>query len=126
MDITRFHERWPNTRPTSPATCDRRIDIDANHGESGEDGDRVDGKVDLLDVIVIEKSDGDKVEKLEFQVVQLVEDEDGEEYAVAYSEAADEFVITDGTGQLLEDNELAQEILDEFLILAEESEIEKP
>jgi len=77
-------------------------------------------------VIVIEKRDGDKVENLEFQVVQLVEDEDGAEYAVAYSEAADEFVITDGTGQLLEDNELAQEILDEFLVLAEESEIEKP
>ena len=77
-------------------------------------------------MIVIEKTDGDNVEKLEFQVVQLVEDEDGNEYAVAYSEVADEFVITDGLGRLLEDNALAQEILDEFLILAEESEIEKP
>ena len=117
MDITRFHERWPNTRPTSPATCDRRIDIDANNGEAAEPRED-DGKVDLLDVIVVETMDG---EKHEYEVVGLVDDEEHNEYAVAFSEKADEFIVTDVHGKLLDDDELAQEILDDFFVLSEES-----
>jgi hypothetical protein len=40
---------------------------------------------------------------------------------VCYSEKADEFVVTDATGNLLSNDELAQEILDDFFVLAEES-----
>jgi hypothetical protein len=99
--------------------------MDAHESEAAESPED-DGKVDLLDIIVVEKREGDDVRRLEFQVIQLVEDEDGNDYAVAYCEPEDEFVVTRGDGRLLEDQELAQEILDEFLVLAEESEIPEP
>jgi hypothetical protein len=51
-----------------------------------------------------------------------VEDDENHGFAVAYSEKADEFVVTDENGKLLENDELAQEILDDFFVLAEESE----
>ncbi len=54
-------------------------------------------------------------------MVGLVEDDENNGFAVAYSEAADEFVVTDDRGTLLDDDELAQEILDDFFVLAEES-----
>jgi len=50
-----------------------------------------------------------------------VEDDEDHSFAVAYSEAADEFVVTDDCGKLLEDDALAQEILDDFFVLAQES-----
>jgi hypothetical protein len=62
-------------------------------------------------------------------VVGLVEDESQTTYAVCYSEKEDQFVVTDAAGNLLSDDELAQEILDDFFVLAEESvpdEEEKP
>ncbi len=59
--------------------------------------------------------------KLEFEIVGIVEDDDANSFAVAYSEAADEFVVTDDAGKLLHDADLAQEILDDFFVLAEES-----
>jgi hypothetical protein len=67
---------------------------------------------------VIETNDG---QSLEFEVVGLVEDDENNAYAVCYSESADEFVVTDETGRLLDNDELAQEILDDFFVLAEES-----
>ncbi len=72
----------------------------------------------MRDVLVIETNDG---QSLEFEVVGLVEDDESNAYAVCYSESADEFVVTDEAGTLLDDDELAQEILDDFFILAEES-----
>jgi hypothetical protein len=69
-------------------------------------------------VLVIETTDG---KQLEFEVVGLVEDDEDNAYAVCYSEAADEFVVTDAVGTLLDDDELAQEILDDFFVLADES-----
>ena len=59
--------------------------------------------------------------KFEFEVVGLVEDDENHGFAVAYSQEADEFVVTDESGKLLEDDALAQEILDDFFVLAEES-----
>jgi hypothetical protein len=59
--------------------------------------------------------------ELRFEVVGLVEDDEGNAYAVCYNEAADEFVVTDAFGELLDDEELAQEILDDFFVLADES-----
>ncbi len=67
---------------------------------------------------MIETTDG---QKYEFEVVGLVEDDEDHSFAVAYSEAADEFVVTDEAGNLLADDALAQEILDDFFVLAEES-----
>ncbi len=72
----------------------------------------------MRDTLVIETTD-DK--KFEFEVVGLVEDDENNGFAVAYSAAADEFVVTDDQGKLLENDELAQEILDDFFVLAEES-----
>ena len=58
---------------------------------------------------------------LRFEVVGLVEDDEENAYAVCYNEQSDEFVVTDAVGDLLEDEDLAQEILDDFFVLAEES-----
>ena len=66
---------------------------------------------------MIETNDG---EQIEFEVVGLVEDDENVTYAVCYSEKADEFVVTDVKGTLLSDDDLAQEILDDFFDLAEE------
>jgi len=59
--------------------------------------------------------------ELKFEVVGLVEDDEGHAYAVCYNEAGDDFVVTDAFGDLLDDEDLAQEILDDFFVLAEES-----
>ena len=59
--------------------------------------------------------------ELRFEVVGLVEDDEGNAYAVCYNDEADEFVVTDQFGELLDDEDLAQEILDDFFVLAEES-----
>ena len=72
-------------------------------------------------MLVVETSDG---QQLEFEVVGLVEDEEHQGFAVCYCEPADEFVVTDDNGKLLEDETLAQEILDDFFVLAEESQDE--
>lgn len=85
----------------------------SNNGESAQTG-----KLELRDVLVIQTND-DK--QLEFEVVGLVEDEEQQTYAVCYCEKEDEFVVTNATGELLSDDDLAQEILDDFFVLAEES-----
>jgi hypothetical protein len=74
--------------------------------------------LELRDVLIIQTTD-DK--QLEFEVVGLVEDEENHAYAVLYCEQEDEFVVTDAKGNLLDDDDLAQEILDDFFVLAEES-----
>ena len=68
--------------------------------------------------MTVETTDG---RRESFEVVGLVEDDEGHGFAVCYSGAADQFVVTDADGELLKDAELAQEILDEFLEQAEES-----
>lgn len=52
---------------------------------------------------------------MEFEVVALIEDEEENAFAVAYSGAADEYIVTDAEGTILSDDELAQSILDDFL-----------
>jgi hypothetical protein len=67
---------------------------------------------------VIETVDG---EKLEFEAVGIVENDDGKEpFVVGYSEAGDRFAVFDAFGTLLPDDALAQEILDSFLAFTEE------
>jgi hypothetical protein len=80
--------------------------------------------LELQDVLVIKTTDGDR--ELEFEVVGLVEDDEHNSFAVLYCQPDDEFVVTDAEGNLLEDEELAQEILDDFFVLAEESGGQEP
>jgi hypothetical protein len=58
---------------------------------------------------------------LRFEVVGLVEDDENNAFAVCYNEPSDQFVVTDQFGDLLDNDELAQEILDDFFVLAEEA-----
>ncbi len=95
-----------------------RTAIESTNGHSHDDAGDGDGLLELRDVLVIETTDG---KQLEFEVVGLVEDDENNAFAVCYSEKADEFVVTDAVGTLLDDDELAQEILDDFFVLADES-----
>ena len=85
----------------------------SSNGESNQQA-----ALELRDVLVIQTTDE---KQLEFEVVGLVEDDEKNAYAVLYCEKEDEFVVTDAKGNLLGDDELAQEILDDFFVLAEES-----
>lgn len=92
--------------------------MDTQNGKTKDVPEPEEGEVELRDVLVIETTDN---RKLEFEVVGLVEDEEHKSFAIAYSDAEDEFVVTDAKGALLADTELAQEILEDFRVLAEES-----
>src|SRR5579875_416589 len=78
--------------------------------------------LDLRETFVIETKDG---REMEFEVVGLVEDEDKTAYGFAYSEEEDEFVATTASGTIVQDDVLAQEILDDCCALAEETEREE-
>jgi hypothetical protein len=95
---------------------------------SHTNGEKAHGPLELSDVLRIETSDG---ETLSFEVVGLLEDPaEGRTYAVLRNDAADgdedEFIVTDVEGNLLEDAELAHEILDEFLAAAQDDDANPP
>lgn len=85
----------------------------STNGESPEQS-----KLELRDILVIQTQDE---KQMEFEVVGMVEDEEAKTYAVCYCEKEDEFVVTDDIGKLLDNDDLAQEILDDFFLLAEEA-----
>ena len=93
---------------------------------SSNNGETKSGPLELSEVLYIETKDGTE---LPFEVVGILEDpDDGSSYAVLMHEPKDEneeseseFIVTDLDGNLLEDEDLAQEILDEFLVFAEEA-----
>ena len=91
---------------------------------SSNNGESKSGPLELSEVLYIETKDGGE---LPFEVVGILEDpDDGTSYAVLMHEPQDgdaesEFIVTDLEGNLLEDETLAQEILDEFLVFAEEA-----
>ncbi len=91
---------------------------------STNNGEAKTGPLELSEVLYIETKDGTE---LPFEVVGLLEDSDDKtSYAVLMYEPKDEdaeseFIVTDLDGNLLEDDKLAQEILDDFLVFAEES-----
>jgi uncharacterized protein YrzB (UPF0473 family) len=91
---------------------------------SSNNGETKSGPLELSEVLYIETKDGGE---LPFEVVGILEDpDDGKSYAVLMHEPKDEeaeteFIVTDLEGNLLENDELAQEILDEFLVFAEEA-----
>jgi uncharacterized protein YrzB (UPF0473 family) len=82
------------------------------------------GPLELSEILYIATKDG---AELPFEVVGLLEDEENKmSYAVLlhepHAEGEDgEFIITDLLGNLVDDEELAQEILDDFLDFAAES-----
>jgi hypothetical protein len=79
--------------------------------------------VELSEVLHIQTSDG---ASYDFEVVGILEDPDAKaSYAVLWHGDADsdgegQFIVTDGAGNILEDEDLAQRVLDEFLDFAEE------
>ena len=91
---------------------------------NGESADK--GPLELKEVLHVQTKEG---ASLPFEVVGVLEDPDnGSSYAVLMHEPEEsqdeddrEFIVTDMQGGLLEDEELAQEILDEFLMFAEEA-----
>jgi uncharacterized protein YrzB (UPF0473 family) len=91
---------------------------------SSNNGETKSGPLELSEVLYIETKDGGE---LPFEVVGILEDpDDGKSYAVLMHEPSDEeaeteFIVTDLAGNLLDNDELAQEILDEFLVFAEEA-----
>lgn len=85
---------------------------------TSHNGESDNGELELQDVLVIRTHDE---KELSFEVVGLVEDDEKNAYAVLYCEPEDEFAVTDAKGNLLSDDALAQEILDDFFVLAEES-----
>lgn len=75
-------------------------------------------RVEIEDTIVVERSAIDPAghDEQEYEVVGIVELADSAvRYAVCYSEAEDEFIVTDDEGALLRDERLAQDILEDFL-----------
>jgi uncharacterized protein YrzB (UPF0473 family) len=100
--------------------------MSSNNGETSERG-----PLELREVLHVETKDG---KELAFEVVGVLEDpDDGTSYAVLLHEGKDgedeEFIVTDMEGNLLDDDDLAQEVLDEFLLFAEEAgdeETQKP
>lgn len=95
----------------------------SNNGATGHGHDHEHGPLELREVLMIETKDG---KELPFEVVGTLEDpDDHKTYAVLMYEDEEkdeqEFIVTDVEGNLLEDEGLAQEILDEFLLFAEEA-----
>jgi hypothetical protein len=91
---------------------------------ASENGESKSGPLELSEILHIETKDGGQ---LPFEVVGILEDPDeNTSYAVLMYEPEDEnaeseFIVTDLEGNLLDDDALAQEILDEFLVFAEEA-----
>jgi uncharacterized protein YrzB (UPF0473 family) len=93
--------------------------MSTNNGEAGQRG-----PLELKEMLYIQTKDG---KELPFEVVGVLEDpDDKKSYAVLLHEAEgedeeQEFIVTDLDGNLLEDDDLAQEILDDFITFAEEA-----
>jgi hypothetical protein len=101
----------------------------SNNGESHGTADER-GALELRETLFVKTKDG---KELPFEVVGVLEDpDDGTSYAVLMYEGdgdgdgsegdeSQEFIVTDLDGNLLEDDGLAQDILDDFLAFAEEA-----
>jgi uncharacterized protein YrzB (UPF0473 family) len=88
-----------------------------------DNGDKSNGPLELSEVLYIQTKDG---AEMPFEVVGILEDpDDATSYAVLmhepHEEGEGEFIVTDLQGNLVDDEELAQEVLDEFLVFAEEA-----
>jgi uncharacterized protein YrzB (UPF0473 family) len=95
-----------------------------------DNGETTKELLDLSDVLTIQTKDG---QELQFTVVGILQDaDDGTSYAVLTPQAAGEgdsdedldAIVTDLHGNLIEDDELAQEILEDFIDIVDESQDE--
>jgi uncharacterized protein YrzB (UPF0473 family) len=95
-----------------------------------DNGETTREPLDLNDVLCIQTKEG---EELQFTVVGILQDaDDGTSYAVLTPQTSDEAesedetqaIVTDLQGNLIDDDELAQEILEDFLEIVEESQDE--
>lgn len=80
--------------------------------------------MELSEVLHVTTSDG---ASYDFEVVGILEDPDADtSYAVLWRDGdgngEGEFIVTDNAGNILEDEDLAQRVLDEFLDFAEEEQ----
>jgi hypothetical protein len=87
------------------------------------DGEGNGNSLELRELLYVRTKEG---EELPFEVVGILKDsEDDTQYAVLLheppGEGEREFIVTDLQGNLLDDEAFAQEILDEFLLFAEEA-----
>jgi len=94
---------------------------------SGGDDEKGRASLELGEVLLIATNEG---AALPFEVVGILEDpEDGASYAVLHRDGdgsdEDEFIVTDLNGDLLDDEELAQGILDDFLAFADDGNGER-
>jgi uncharacterized protein YrzB (UPF0473 family) len=117
----------PNIKPTSRAASTKERSerpVMTDNGETPKEA------LDLSDVLCIQTKEG---EELQFTVVGILQDaDDGTSYAVLTPQTSDEndsedetqAIVTDLHGNLIEDDELAQEILEDFLEIVEESQDE--
>lgn len=90
---------------------------------SGQDtrGDRVELEDKIVVTLGPDQAAVGGEETREFEVVGIVEDADTKtRYAVCYSETADQFIVTDVAGALVQDVELAQSVLDDFMAQAKD------
>ncbi len=86
-------------------------------------GQAPNGPLEVGEVLQLQMEDGST---LEFEVRAILEDSESDaSYAVlerdADGEDDAEVIVTDLEGNLVEDDELAQEVLDNYLIFAEEA-----
>jgi hypothetical protein len=83
--------------------------------------------LELGDVLHIQTTDG---KTIDFEVVGILQDPDAAaSYAVLWSEGDEDegqFIVSDLSGNLLDDDDLAQQILDDFLASAEEDDEDAP
>ena len=89
---------------------------------SNGESDKPHGPLELSETLTIETDDG---ATLAFEVVGILQDaEEGASYAVLHhdDEGEEEFIVTDLDGNLLQDDDLAQQILDDFLAFTDEDE----
>jgi hypothetical protein len=90
---------------------------------SSSNGQAPTGPLEVGEVLQLQMEDGST---LEFEVRAILEDSESEaSYAVLEreldSDEEGEVIVTDLDGNLIEDDELAQEVLDNYLIFAEEA-----
>lgn len=89
---------------------------------SNGESDEARGPLELSETLTIETNEGTM---LAFEVVGILQDaEEGASYAVLHhhDDDEDEFIVTDLEGNLLEDDALAQQILEDFLEFTDDDE----
>jgi hypothetical protein len=92
--------------------------MSSDNGES----ERPHAPLELSELLHVRTNDGTS---LQFEVVGILEDPEVDaSYAVLWHESTDEgegqFIVTDLAGKILDDETLAQQVLDDFLAFAED------